>query len=201
MPNIPIVLTQEQQAQTIANHMPGGRIFAAKNIAGTVIRRFLKGLAIELLKVDSFISLFRKDTVPDTTEYFISEWEDTLGIPDTCFKASGTDTERRRDIVTKLASLGLQTAPDFVALAAIFGISIVAESGSLHYIHGELPFVDYGDNKTARNTLVIRPTEQMGEVFPYTFPITFGTAELAILNCLFSKLKPANVQLIFENPF
>lgn len=197
---IPIVLTQEQQAQTIANHMPGGLIFAAKNIAGTIIRKILRGFAIEFLKVDSFIALLRKDTVPDTTEHFISEWEDALGIPDTCFGGSGTDIERRRDIVTKLASLGLQTSPDFVALAAIFGIEITAESGSLHGIHGALPPKVYGGGDVeARNTIVIRPTEAIGESFPYTFPITFGTAELATLECLFQKLKPANVNLVFED--
>ena len=201
MSNIPIVLTQEQQAQAIANHMPGGLIFAAKNIDGTVIRKILKGFAIEFLKVDSLIALLRKDTVPDTTENFISEWEDALGIPDTCFKASGTNIERRRDIVVKLASLGLQTAPDFVELAAIFGVEITAESGSLHGVHGAIPTKIYtGGDVEARNTIVIRPTEAIGESFPYEFPITFGTAELATLECLFQKLKPANVNLVFEDP-
>lgn len=199
MANLPVVLTKQQQAQTLANYMPSGKAFAAKNIVGSVLRKLLLGFATEILRVDTWIALFRTDTVPDQTKNFISEWESALGIPDSCFKGTGTDTARRLAIEIKLAGQGVQTAQDFVDLADKFGISITAESGSLHYIHGALPFKDYPDEKTARNTLVIKPTEAIGAAFPYTFPIVFGTSELATLECLFRKLKPANVDLVFES--
>ncbi len=195
----PIILTEQQQAQTVANYLPGGRAFAAKNIITSNIRKLILGLAKEFVKIDALIALFRKDTRPDTTKNFIAEWESALGIPDACFPASGDNTERRLHIIIKLARYGVQTAQDFIDLAALFGISIEAESGSLHYIHGALPFKNYPDDKTARNTLVIRPTEVIGASFPYTFPIVFGTSELATLECLFNKLKPANVDLVFES--
>jgi len=200
MADIPIVLTKQQQAQTLANYMPSGKAFAAKNIIGSVIRKLLLGFAVEIMRIDTWIALFRTDTVPDQTKNFIPEWESALGIPDSCFKGTGTDTARRLAIEIKLAGQGVQTAQDFVDLALKFGISITAESGSLHGIHGALPTKVYaGGDVEARNTLVIRPTEVIGESFPYTFPITFGTSELAILNCLFAKLKPANVNLVFES--
>ena len=202
MANLPVVLTKQQQAQTIANYLPSGKAFAAKNIIGSVIRKLLLGFAVEVLRVDTWITLLRTDTVPDQTKNFISEWESALGIPDSCFKGTGTDTARRLAIEIKLAGQGVQTAQDFVDLAAKFGISITAESGSHRGVHGFEPTVIYaGGDKEARNTLVIRPTEPIGEKFPYTFPITFGTSELATMECLFAKLKPANVNLVFENPF
>ena len=196
----PIVLSQEQQASTLASYLPSGKVFAAKNISGTNVRNILLGLAKELVRTSKLIALFRRDTVPDATLNYIEEWESALGIPDTCFFANGDDAERRLHIIVKLANYGVQTSQDFIDLAALFGVSIECESGSLHGIHGALPPKVYsGGDVEARNTIVIRPTEAIGESFPYTFPITFGTSTLATLECLFQKLKPAHVNLVFES--
>jgi len=40
---------------------------------------------------------------------FLDEWERALGIPDDCFDLANTDDERRINILTKLAALGVQT--------------------------------------------------------------------------------------------
>ena len=197
---LPITLTKEQQAQTLANYLPGGRVFAAKNLSGSNLRKLLRGLAEELLRVDSIVRLFRKDTVPDETRHFIDEWESAVGIPDSCFKGTGTDEKRRLAITAKLAALGVQIDSDFVDLAAKFGVSITVESGS---VHGCFPFVFpikfYPSARDARFTLVVRPTETIGDTFTYTFPIAFGTEELGIIQCLFRKVKPANVNVVFED--
>lgn len=196
---IPIVLTQQKQAQTIANYFPSGKIFSAKNIIGTNIRKLLLGFATEISKVDSLIALFRRDTIPDTTENYLDEWESALAIPDSCLKGNGTNIERRLEILIKLAGYGLQTAQDFVDLAAKFNIAITAEGGANRGIYGRLPTISFGSDKEARFTLVITPQETIGESFTYTFPITFGTSNLSTLECLFERFKPANVQLFYEN--
>lgn len=201
MSNLPVVLTKTQQAQTIANYLPGGKIFGAKNVSGTNIRKLLVGFANELLQVDALISKFRVDIVPDTTEHFIDEWESALGIPDDCFNGKGSDTSRRLAIVLKLAALGIQTNSDFVALAAKFGVAITVESGSVHGCFPfQFPIKFYPSAKAARFTIVVRPIETIGDTFTYTFPINFGSEELGIIACLFDKLKPANVEVVFENP-
>jgi len=202
MSNIPVVLSKQQQAQTIANYLPGGKAFAAKNIVSTNIRKLLLGFAREFLKVDALIALFRVDTVPDMTEFYISEWEKAVGIPDSCFSVVGTDDERRLHIVIKLGCSNLQTAEEFVAFALKFDIPIEVESGS---VHGAFPFVFpikfYPSGEAATHTIIVRATVPIGETFPYTFPITFGTNDFALLECLFDKIKPANVEVVFENPF
>jgi uncharacterized protein YmfQ (DUF2313 family) len=196
---IPIVLTQQQQAQTLANYIPSGKVFAAKNIFSTNFRKFLLGFAVEVMRVDALIALFRKDTIPDTTKNFLSEWETALGIPDSCLSATGIDIQRQLEILIKLAGYGLQTAQDFVDLAAKFDITITVEGGANRGIYDGLPPISFGSDKEARFTLVITPQEIIGESFTYTFPITFGTASLATLECLFTRFKPANVNLLYEN--
>jgi len=195
----PIVLSKEQQAQTIANYLPSGRVFSAKNLPDTVLRKLLLGFANELLRVDSLIAIFREDTVPDQTEFFIPEWERALGIPDDCFDGKGDDDSRRLSIITKLASLGIQTDPDFVALAAKFGVTVTVEGGSIHGLFPfKFPIKFYASPRDARFTLVVRPSPGAGDSFTYTFPIKFGSSGLSIVECLFNKVKPANVNVVFE---
>jgi uncharacterized protein YmfQ (DUF2313 family) len=199
MAELPIVLTKQQQAQTFANYLPSGKIFGGKNVISTKIRKLLLGFATEVLRVDEVIKLFRRDTVPDTTENFIDEWEAALGIPDSCLTGTGTSVQRRIEFLIKLAGYGVQTAQDFIDLALRFGIVIGAEGGANRGIYGKEPTISFGSDKEARFTLVIAPIENIGEKFTYTFPITFGTKDLSTLECLFNKLKPANVQLFYEN--
>lgn len=195
----PIVLTKSQQAQTLANYLPGGRIFASKDFTTSELRKLLFGFSNELLRVDNLLSIFREDTVPDRTQHFIDGWESALGIPDSCFDGKGTDENRRLAIVTKLAALGAQTTDDFVNLAATFGVTVTVESGS---VHGTFPYTFpikfYPSAKVARFTIVVRSPLFILETFPYTFPIMFGPDELGIIECLFNKIKPANVQVVFE---
>lgn len=197
-----VVLSKEQQANTIANYLPGGRAFSVKNLSGSSLRNLLLGWAEELIRIDEILAIFREDTVPSDTQFFIDEWEQALAIPDDCFRSiSGTDEERRLAIVTKLAALGIQTDPDFVGLAAKFGISVTVESGSIHGLFPyTFPITFYATPRDARFTLVVRPTIPIGPSFTYTFPIQFGSQDLATITCLFDMLKPANVNVVFENP-
>jgi hypothetical protein len=201
MIKIPVVLTKSQQALTIANYLPGGSVFGAAKVTGTNIRNLLLAFANELLQADFLISKFRIDIVPDETEHFIDEWEKAVGIPDSCFDGSGTDIERRLAIVVKLASLGIQTDSDFITLAAKFGLVVTVESGAVHGTFPyELPIKIYATEKIARFTIIVRPLTIIGETFIYTFPLTFGTKTLGIVLCIFDKVKPANVDVVFEDP-
>jgi uncharacterized protein YmfQ (DUF2313 family) len=193
-------LTREQQAQTLANYLPGGTAFAAKNVTNTNTRKLLRGLADELMRSDEYIHLFRTDFLPDTTKYHISEWESAVGIPDTCMKGTGSDAERRLHVIIKLAWMALQTQPDFISLAALLGVSIAVEGGS---IHGCFPFVFpikfYPSAKAARHTIVITADLPEELNFTYTFPIQFGTTAMSLMQCIFNRLKPAHVDITYVN--
>lgn len=203
MSHLPVVKTKEEQAQTLANYLPGGRAFNAKNISDTTMRKLLRGLADELSRTDTIIALFRTALIPDTTEHFIEEWESAVGIPDECFNEPDpsvlTDVERRLRITIKLSCLNLQTQGDFVKLAEKFGVTIEAEAGS---VHGAFPFKFpmkfYATAKEAMHTIVIRFTS-LPNVFTYTFPIEFSDPTTLLLQCLFNKAKPAHVNIAYEN--
>ncbi len=179
----------EEYTDSLAAYVPGGRLFAAKGIEGTTFRKLLRGLAGELFRVNGLIKEYAEQIIPDKTVKFVTEWERSLGIPDDCFKGSGTIDERRRDVLVKLASLGVQTIADFEAIALIFGVVVQVVPGSASGII-------FASKKIERFTIVINIT--LPEAFPYTFPITFGDDTTVLLECLFKKLKPANCQVLFQ---
>jgi uncharacterized protein YmfQ (DUF2313 family) len=165
------------------------------------MRSLLQGLATELIRSSELLALFRDQILPDETILFLDEWEAAVGIPDDCFDGQGSDAKRRRDVLAKLASLGVQTAEDFKALAQIFGLGVIITGGS---VHGTFPFtfpmILFPDERTARHTIVVDVMENpVGNVFPYTFPLTFGDPLTTLVECLFRKLKPANCDLLFLN--
>ncbi len=194
--------TLDEQTQSLASYLPTGRAFGAKNIQDTVTRGLLVGLSGELIRNEALIEEFKQEIIPDETVEFLSEWESALAIPDGCFTGNGTDDERRQDILAKLASLGVQTAEDFRLLALqIYDLNITIttpeETGVFPWT---FPHTFGIDARTARFTIQIN-LEDVGALarFPYTFPIQFGGREIAILDCLFQQLKPANVDLFITS--
>lgn len=179
----------EQYTDSLADYLPGGILFASKSVKNSNFRKLLRGMAGELFRANGLLKEYSEQIIPDQTTKFIAEWESALGIPDGCFTNTGTIDERRTNILTKLAALGVQTIPDFENVASIFGVTAEVLAGSESGI-------TFSSNKVARNTIVINLT--LPERFTYTFPITFGDSVTALLECIFNKLKPANCQVLFQ---
>lgn len=189
----------EQYTNSLADYLPGGCLFASAHVQNSNFRKLLLGMSGELFRSNGLLKEYSEQIIPDQTVKFIEEWESALGIPDDCFSGTGTLTERRRDILTKLAALGIQTAQDFVDLAATFGVTVTVNSGVDEITFPLVfPVVMFTTVKEARFTIVVRFTVQAANRFPLVFPITFGSGEIAILECLFTRLKPANCNIIFQ---
>ncbi len=204
--------TLEEQANSLASYLPTGRVWGSKNISGTVMRALLEGLSGELIRNAALIEEFRQEILPDETILMLDEWERAVGIPDKCFTGRGTDDERRNDVLAKLASLGVQTAEDMRLLALrVYGIALTITTPTRNPEHvfpytfnlvagTPDPDTDAGvmrfdlSDREARFQIIIN-YDDLPEpvVFPYTFPIPFLTRELAVIQCLFTLLRPANV--------
>ncbi len=189
----------EQHTDSLASYLPNDPLFVSKFIDDTNMRNLLKGLASELENTEAYLREVQKELIPDQTVNFIPEWERAVGIPDECFSGQGTQDERRRDILAKLASLGVQTAEDFENVALIFGLVVNVMSGieSNETFPLTFPFTFPLTEQDARFTIVVEFEPTAVTVFPYTFPFTFGDDSITILRCLFNNLKPANCQVLF----
>ena len=176
-----------EHTKALADYLPGGKLWTAKNIADTTMRNMLVGISRESLRAEGYLKALQEQFIPDMTENFIEDWERALGIPDDCFDAQGDLNERRRDILVKLASLGVQTVADFQNLATLFGVTATV-------LPGEEAAPVPSDPKFTIVVEFISP-----EGFPFTFPFIFGSEIISIVECLFNKLKPANCIVVFRN--
>lgn len=185
--------TLDEHANILADFLPNGPLFEAKKIADSNFRELLRGFAGELFTAEGYIKTFDDEYSPLKTVLFIEEWERALGIPDSCFLATGSIDERRTHILTKLASLGIQTTADFVDLGLVFGKTLVVEA--LDEMTSPPIAVTYPD---ARFTIVITGAELTAGFPPYDVPFTPESSE-SVLECLLNKLKPSNSKIIFVN--
>lgn len=191
------VNTKDDITNSTASFMPGGRVFAAKNETDSTLRKFLSGLSLELFRIDEQMNLMSEDHDITKTTQFIEQWESAVGIPDDCFNTNGTLTERRTQVLAKLAKMNLTTEQDFIDLAALFGVNVTIRSGkSASTFPMTFPIIMFDADKEAKFTMVVEFNESTGG-FPFTFPFTFTESRTNLVRCLFNKLRPANVQIIY----
>jgi len=187
--------SRELHAQALADYMPNGRLFEAKNIQDSNFRQLLRGIAFELFTAQGYITTLEAEYFPGAGTLFLQEWEQALAIPDGCFPGTGTQTERLRDVLVKLSSLGLQTVLDFEALGVTYGLPItvtpLADDPVLAASLGFSPV-------ESRYLAVVEGDDLASFVPPYDVPFSLDIGEV-ILTCLLEKQKQADTQFIFRS--
>lgn len=187
-----------RHVRALADYLPNGKLFEAKHIQNSNFQQLLRGIAGELFTAQGYIVTLNNEYLPDLTTLFLDEWESALGIPDECFTGTGTVTERRRDVLVKLASLGIQTADDFEELAALFGKTVtVTPLADEAFPPFSVPFFPVGLTE-GRFTVVVSGVDLVGGVPPYSVPFDLFRDE-SILQCLLTRQSPANCNVIFRN--
>ncbi len=191
MTNDIVTHSNEEHTNSIAAYLPGGRLFEGATIQDTNFRKMLKGFADELITAEGYLKSYQDEYDINETTLFIDEWESSVGIPDACFLGpANVDgiTGRRRDVLVKLASLGVQTTTDFENLAAIFGVNVQITSGSESgfFFPAAFPAPFFGSQQTARFAVVVK--------------FISASALIDLVECLFSLLVPANCVLVVIPP-
>lgn len=191
--------TKEEQATSLAQYLHNGKIFQLKNAAGSLLRKLLLGWSSELQRVEQKL----KETsinhdIFDTT-LLIEEWEKALGIPDDCFPGTGTIEKRRIDVLIKLG-VALLTEQDYIDLGILLGIKVKIKRlpGGIFF---PLPFpIEFSPEEAhAKFIMIIQLSKELIDcIFPIEFPICFNITTVSEIECIFRKLSPANVRLIFE---
>jgi len=169
--------TENNNTQSFADLFFNGRVTDARNITGSVLRNTFKSIAIELGRYQTLLYEIITSYIPNFNDSFIEQWEKELGIPDDIFDNTGTNTERRRNIIIKLAYMNLQTEQDYIDLANLLNLSIsISNSGF---------------------TTTIDIAGLTEPEFPYTFTMTFGTDVSGLFQQIVLKQKPAYQEVVF----
>ncbi len=193
-----IPLDKSQQGFKIAEFLPTGNAWDAKNDISTNLGAFLLALGVELNRIEELIQTTNRELDINFADELLSEWETSVGIPDDCFGTSEDDETRRKQIIVKLRNVRLQTAEDFENLALVFGKVVKVTSGADHGIFPlSFPFTFFSLGKKARFTIIV-DSESNNSVFPLPFPLQFSTGVNGVIECIFTKLKPANCNILFR---
>lgn len=192
--------TVKSQTQTLGDFLRSDRLFAAKNIDDSKLRKLLVGLAYEIGRAEGTIQLSSDEyDIPDTT-HLIEEWEAALGIPDECINLDTTLSQRRLNVLTKLTAMGVSTKAGFEALALTFGYTVTVTPGqdALTFPF-TFPFI-LGDSNPKWTMVVNMPLATKPAGFDFTFPITFDDdgSLTNIIICLFNKLAPSFIKVMYN---
>ena len=188
--------SQDEHRELLASYLPTGDAWAAARKPGTNLYKFVGGLAREFKRIEETTKVLKDELSPFTTTLFLSEWEAALGIPDGCFDGQGSNTERLSHIIAKLVYMDVDTYDDYESLAAHLGFTVKVRAGGPF---GTFPFtfpILFLNGPRFTILVFYDDPDLFGDVFPYTFPITFGTAN--IVRCVFDKIKPANCQVVYQ---
>ena len=191
----------DDQAYMLASHLPLGRVWTAAFDDNTNLGKLVKGLSVEFYMLAVLIAeIINKELDINQTESLLLDWEESVGIPDTCFSTNTSLANRRLQVLQKFSNFGgVQKAEDFVRVAAVFGFNITVTPGG---VSGLFPLVFplqfYASSKEATHTIIVKFVDfPVGESFPLEFPLPFSKGAQGFLQCIFNKLAPANVQVLF----
>lgn len=186
-------------AKFFADFLPSGDAWAAKNISDTNFYKLILGLSKNLVRIEQLINLVFNEIEPTTTEALISLFEEMVGIPDDCFSNKETLERRRKQVIFKL-TVKCDTAQSFIDIANYWGYACAIGDPSLITYPLEYPMI-YTSYMELANTLIIYLPISLGSVdtYPLEYPWIYSTqGGTNFLECIFNRLKPATLKLIFS---
>jgi uncharacterized protein YmfQ (DUF2313 family) len=93
------------------------------------LSKLLEVCAAEMARIDLRLSDLGLEVIPSTADEMLPEWESLFGLPDDCIGISGSITERRQNVVTKLNSKKAQSFADFQSIATSLGYGAITITG------------------------------------------------------------------------
>jgi uncharacterized protein YmfQ (DUF2313 family) len=194
--------SQIPQTNILASYLRNDRLHQAKNINGTNLRKLLLGLAEGLLDFNNNLNIYTNEADIRKATNLIEEWERTFGIPDCCLKNEGTLQERRNNILIKLAGLQGTLIEQFEYVINLLGYSGIQVVSAFDYaqIPTPIPTPIFSLEGALFTIYIILPENLKPNTIPSQIPTPLFSV-ISILECIFNKLKPANVKLIFTFPF
>lgn len=192
-----MAMTGEQYAQQLDALLPQGLAWPRET--DTRMRALTRALAEEFARVDARGDQLISEAIPATTVEMLTDWERVAGLPDPCVPSGQTLQERRNALLTRLAGTGGQSREFFIALAEYLGFAItITEFRPFRAGINRAGDAIYGDdwrhawriNAPAVTIFEFRAGHSAaGE------PLRKWGNEL--LECVFSRIKPAHTVLLF----
>jgi len=170
--------------QAMQRSLPRGRIWRADT--GATLEMVLTALAPTYTRSAAASLALLTDIFPATTTNLLTEWEETLGLPDPCTPLNPTFEARRAAVLAKFTATGGQSIAYFTRIAAALGYAITV--------------TEFTGSMALANTWTV--TAPSISVSPFLFGGSFGQPfaswSTGELECRLNLLKPAHTTLLFN---
>lgn len=171
----------QQYSQAARAMLPPGRAWNRQD--GSNQASFCDALGDVYADQDGDSVQMLADFFPATATQGITEWNETLGLPDPCGGTPASQAINQQQIVAKLAATGGQSVPYYTALAAALGFQISITEFSPTLIGDDAPAGMI--TKTADWAYTWRVNILNSETAP---------ADTTMLQCLLERYMPAHTQ-------
>lgn len=181
-----------------ADHIPEGRAWNNKINEDSIIYKNIKSLASAFNIVQQQIESIANEFNINLTVDLLPDWEESVGIPDDCIFELDSLQKRRDSVIQRLKKVPVVTKAEFEALALSLGLEVtVLPGGTVEGFPLSFPF-NFSSSYTKFRMFVYFPDssgERLG--FPYDFPLTFGSFDIDTIKCVFDKVAPANIEILY----
>lgn len=190
----------EIQAQLLADYLPDGKFWKAKNIDESNLRKLLNGFGKEFVNIEDTLNWLKRELNILTTFDLIEFWEEAYGIPDDddVFTVQGKKIEERRfNLYIKELMDGADRAEDWENIASKFGYKCkVYPTATISYFPFRFPINFYESPQYAIGVEFydVAPPSR----FTLQFPITFGATGVIQLQKIFEIIKPADCKVVYR---
>lgn len=190
----------KEQAQLLANYLPSGKFWEAKNIDESNLRKLLNGFGKEFVNIEDTLNWLKRELNILTTFDLIEYWEEAYGIPDDdgVFTVQGKSIEERRfNLYIKELMDGADRAEDWENIASKFGYKCkVYPPATISYFTFRFPINFYESPQYAIGVEFydIAPPPR----FDLQFPFTFGATNVIQLQKIFEIIKPADCEVVYR---
>ncbi len=198
-------LSINEQFYLLASHLPQGKFWENCFNDNSNLGKLTKALSMEYYRLGLLTEYIAHDYDIRQVNDCILKWEKSVGIPQECFSSDRLIEVRRLSIEGLFSNFaGVQTDEDFIRVGLLYGYEIeVYPLIDLSGFDMMFPIILINTDKEAKNTIVINliGTTKYFNDFPIEFPIPFYGLGLKFLNCVFSLVKPANINIIITTQY
>ncbi len=174
-------------AREFARNLPSGRAWNNKTSIDSNLYKLIKSCAAAFNTIQTSINELATEMDINLTDDLLPDWEESVGIPDDCVFLLTTLADRRTAVIRRLRKAPVVTKAEFETLGNELTGSTVTVTAGIDFIPAEDRF-----------TMVVEVTGS-GSIFafPLTFPAAFSSAGEATIECVFKKVAPAYVDIVF----
>lgn len=183
----------------LTKFLPNGIFWNAKRVPNTNLYKFINALSCEYKRVKDLLYSIVNNRYVDDAELLIERWENDLNLPDDCLKLADSITQRQKDVLLKYTAKGIQTENDFLTIANTFGLNIEIITGvQAASWPWTWPHIFTGTATQSKFYMIVKFLDfSTPSGWPWAWPHAWSIDETIGLQCVFNKLKPANVEVVY----